>query len=160
VKVLIVGDMRIGTNSRSVAEGYRAAGHEVRWIDIGVSTAPKKGSPLWFCVRQLQRVTPSENRRVQQELQQIVGEFTPDVMLVIKAIHYNQLDLLSVAVPVKIHLSFDDVSNPDNTSPAYLRHESAWDLIITTKRHNVAPQHRAAPHERPQRRHRRAPRPR
>lgn len=137
MKVLIVGDMNLGTNSRSLADGFKANGHETRCIDTSVSTAPPKGSPLWWSLRNFGHVTSSENNRVRQELSAATDAFHPDMMLAIKTVAYDQGIFLEAIIPKKLHLSFDDVSNPDNTSPNYLRRENEWDLIITTKRHNI-----------------------
>ncbi|WP_229995704.1 glycosyltransferase [Arthrobacter sp. Bi26] len=129
--------MRVGTNSRSVAEGYKTAGHDVAWVDISPSTTAAKGSKLWYSVRKLQRVTAEEDTRVLREVNAATLEFGPDILLAIKVIHYDQSIFLDNRIPIKVHQSFDDVSNPDNVSAEYLDHEADWDHIVTTKRHNV-----------------------
>jgi hypothetical protein len=137
MRILIVGDMRIGTNSRSVAEGYKLAQHDVVWVDISPSTAAAKGSRIWYSIRKTKRVTAEEDARVLKEVAAATADFSPEVLLAIKTIHYDQSIFLDNKIPIKIHQSFDDVSNQDNISPEYLRHEAGWNLVVTTKRHNV-----------------------
>ncbi|MDU0326864.1 glycosyltransferase [Microbacterium sp. KSW2-21] len=63
--------------------------------------------------------------------------FRVDLLLAIKTIYFNQRMLLEIPAAKRVHYSFDDVSNRRNLSSGYLRHEKLWDLIGTTKQHNV-----------------------
>lgn len=137
MKVLIIGDMSLGRNARSVFDGYVAAGHEVRSVDISAVNKLTIGSRLWWSIRRERSVTPEENARIAREITSVTEGFEPALLLAIKTIYYDQQMILAAPGAIKAHLSFDDVSNPDNTSPAYLQYESQWDVILTTKKHNV-----------------------
>lgn len=138
MKILVIGDMAFGTNSRSLAEGFAKVGHEVRSIDISRSTSPRRGSALWFSLRGKDQVTHAENFRVRNEVSAAVSSFSPDVLVAIKTVNYDQSIFFDNRVPIRLHLSYDDVSNVDNISSRYLDRERDWDSIITTKRHNVS----------------------
>ena len=64
--------------------------------------------------------------------------FRPELLVCFKTVDLDQARLLDLRVPLKVHYSPDDVSNPVNVSPDYLQHEAAWDLVVTTKSYNVA----------------------
>ncbi|MFL0359131.1 glycosyltransferase family protein [Curtobacterium flaccumfaciens] len=128
--------MTLGRNARSVRDGFLESGFDVRSVDTARVVHAPKGSPNWWHKRHLQQVAPSEQRRFNGELIHATTSWPPDLTVAIKTIYYDQARILELP-GIKAHLSFDDVSNPDNTSPQYLTHESEWDLIVTTKRHNI-----------------------
>ncbi|MFJ3028231.1 glycosyltransferase [Curtobacterium sp. NPDC087080] len=136
MRVLVLGDMSLGRNARSVREGFAHAGFDVRSVSTARVVHASKGSSNWWYKRRLQQVAPAEQRRFDAELTSATTSWSPDLTLAIKTIHHDQTRILELPGR-KAHLSFDDVSNPENTSPRYLMHESEWDLIVTTKRHNV-----------------------
>jgi spore maturation protein CgeB len=74
---------------------------------------------------------------VHRQIDSAARDFKPDMLFAFKGVHLDQQRLLSVPASVRVHYSPDDVGNPYNTTPDYLAHEAAWDLIVTTKRHNV-----------------------
>lgn len=133
---VFIGDMRLGTNSRSIFDGLVRCGFETTAVDVSRSVSPKVGSALWRSIRDKRKVTPDENERLRQELLTISAAGKPDLVLAVKSVLYDQNIILDMTGK-RVHLSFDDVSNPDNISPQYLAAEAGWDLIATTKRHNI-----------------------
>lgn len=138
MKIIVVGHMSLGSNSRSLADGFAAAGNDVRCIDTSFASYPKIGSPLWASKKILQRVTRGANARVQSDLRQAEFGFRADLLVAIKTIMFDQDALLSSKAARRVHVSFDDVSNSDNITSSYLASELYWDAIVTTKRHNIA----------------------
>ncbi|MEJ8278254.1 CgeB family protein [Pseudonocardia spirodelae] len=138
MKVLFVGDDWTGSNARSLADGFREAGHDVVVVDSTPVTLPRRLSPPWLYKRATGRRAPWDVEAVHRRVEQAAAALRPDVLLAFNAMHLDQARLLATPAGRHVHYSPDDVSNPVNTSPAYLRHEREWDLVVTTKRHNVA----------------------
>lgn len=137
MKLLVIGDMTWGTNSRSIMEAGRVDGHDVRTIDIGFATAPRPGSSIWRSLRTTQMVPQAANNSLRTDLRALTNGWHPDVLLAVKTVMFDQSVILGTSAGLHVHLSFDDVSNPDNISVDYLLSERNWNAIITTKRHNV-----------------------
>lgn len=138
LKIVFVGDGWLGSNARSLSEGFRLAGAEVVLIDTASVNRPSRFSVSWSAAklaggRRARWVT----REVEKRVQAAVEDFRPDLLFCFKTIHLDQNFLLSLPVMWKFHYSADDVSNAYNTTPSYLEHEHRWDAIITTKRHNL-----------------------
>ena len=137
MRVLFVGDDWIGSNARSLADGFRAAGHDVVVVDSTPVTLPTRLSPPWAYAKATGRRAPWDVDAVHRRIERAAAVLRPDLLLAFNAAHLDQPRLLSTPSRLRVHYSPDDVSNPDNTSAAYLEHEHAWDMIVTTKRHNV-----------------------
>jgi Glycosyl transferases group 1 len=137
MRVLFVGNDWIGSNARSMADGFRAAGHDVVVVDSTPVTLPARLSPAWGYAKATGRRAPWDVEAVHRRIERAAAVLRPDLLLAFNAAHLDQPRLLSTPSGLHVHYSPDDVSNPGNTSPAYLEHEHAWDMIVTTKRHNV-----------------------
>lgn len=137
MKVLFVGDDWVGSNARSLADGFRQAGHEVVVIDTTAVTLPARLSPPWVYSKFAHRRAPWDIERLHREIDRAAAAFAPDLLFGFKTVHLDQQRLLATPAGLHVHYSPDDVSNPYNTSPEYLAAESGWDLIVTTKWHNV-----------------------
>lgn len=137
MKILFVGDDWVGSNARSMADGFRQAGHEVVVVDTTTVTLPTRLSPAWLYSKGMRRRAPWLQEAAHRRIEQIARDFVPDMFFGFKSIHLDQARLLQVPAAVRVHYSPDDVGNPYNTTPDYLAHESGWDLVVTTKRHNV-----------------------
>ncbi|MFJ4657376.1 glycosyltransferase [Nocardia sp. NPDC088792] len=137
MKMLFVGDDWVGSNARSLADGFRQAGHEVVVIDTTPVTLPARLSPPWVYTKVAKQRAPWNVAALHRDIDSAAAAFAPDVLFAFKAVHLDQQRLLDTPARLHVHYSPDDVSNPYNTSPAYLAHESRWDLIVTTKQHNV-----------------------
>ncbi|MCM6772172.1 glycosyltransferase [Nocardia sp. CDC159] len=138
MRILFVGDDWLGSNARSLADGFRQAGHEVVVVDTTAVTLPARLSPPWLYAKASGRRAPWSVAAVHERIDALAAEFAPDLLFAFKAVHLDQQRLLSVPAALRVHYSPDDVANPENISADYLAHESRWDLIVTTKRHNVA----------------------
>jgi hypothetical protein len=137
VKVLFVGNDWIGSNARSMADGFRAAGHDVVVVDSTPVTLPTRLSPAWVYAKAAKQRAPWDVDAVHRRIEGAAAVLRPDLLFAFNAAHLDQPRLLSTPSGLRVHYSPDDVSNPVNTSPAYLEHERGWDMIVTTKRHNV-----------------------
>ncbi|MFI1914072.1 glycosyltransferase [Nocardia sp. NPDC020380] len=137
MKMLFVGDDWVGSNARSLADGFRQAGHEVVVIDTTPVTLPARLSPPWVYTKVAKQRAPWNVAALHRDIDSAAAAFAPDVLFAFKSVHLDQQRLLDTPARLHVHYSPDDVSNPYNTSPAYLAHEARWDLIVTTKRHNV-----------------------
>ncbi|MCZ2858500.1 CgeB family protein [Blastococcus sp. VKM Ac-2987] len=137
MKVLFVGNDWVGSNARSLADGFRAAGHDVVVVDSTRVTLPARLSPPWVYSKITGERAPWDVEVVHRRIERAAAALRPDLLLAFNAAHLDQPRLLGVRAGLHVHYSPDDVSNPVNTSPAYLEHERAWDLVVTTKRHNV-----------------------
>lgn len=137
MRILFVGDDWLGSNARSLAEGFRHAGHEVLVVDSTPVTLPPRLSPSWVYSKVAHRRAPQVVDQVHARIERAAAELHPDMVFVFKGVHLDQSRLLATPAPLHVHYSPDDVSNPVNTTPEYLALESQWDLVVTTKRHNV-----------------------
>ncbi|MEV0247870.1 glycosyltransferase [Nocardia sp. NPDC050712] len=137
MKILYLGDDWVGSNARSLADGFRQAGHEVVALDSTPVTLPARGSAPWVYSKLAHRRAPWRVEALHAEIDRAAAEFRPDLLFVFKGVHLDQRRLLDVPARWHVHYSPDDVANPENISPAYLAHETGWDLVVTTKRHNV-----------------------
>jgi hypothetical protein len=137
VKILFLGDDWVGSNARSLADGFRQAGHEVVVIDSTRVTLPARLSPPWLYAKFARRRAPWTVAELHAEIDHAAADFRPDMVFAFKAVHLDQRRLLDIPARLHVHYSPDDVSNPENISPEYLAHEPDWDLIVTTKQHNL-----------------------
>lgn len=137
MKILCVGDDWVGSNARSMADGFRQAGHEVVVVDTTSVTLPTRLSPAWLYSKGMRRRAPWLQNAAHEHIERIARDFAPDMLFGFKSIHLDQARLLAVPAALRVHYSPDDVGNPYNTTADYLAHENAWDLVVTTKRHNV-----------------------
>lgn len=137
MKILYIGDDWVGSNARSLANGFRQAGHDVVVIDSTPVSLPMRLSPPWVYSKVKHRRAPWSVDAVHSRIDSLAGEFRPDMVFGFKTVHLDQLRLLETPARQHVHYSPDDVSNPYNTSQDYLGFEREWDLIVTTKRHNV-----------------------
>ncbi|MEV6428074.1 glycosyltransferase [Nocardia sp. NPDC051463] len=137
MRILYVGDDWVGSNARSLADGFRQAGHEVVVIDSTPVTLPTRLSPPWLYAKATHRRAPWAVEQVHADIERAAADFRPDLLFAFKSVHLDQRRLLDTPARLHVHYSPDDVANPENISPEYLAHESEWDLIVTTKQHNV-----------------------
>ncbi|MEU8901482.1 glycosyltransferase [Nocardia sp. NPDC048505] len=137
MRILYVGDDWVGSNARSLADGFRQAGHEIVVLDSTAVTLPARGSAPWVYAKLAHRRAPWQVERLHAAIDEAAAALRPDLLVVFKGVHLDQRRLLEVPARVRVHYSPDDVANPDNISADYLAHESGWDLVVTTKRHNV-----------------------
>ncbi|MFI9508323.1 glycosyltransferase [Nocardia sp. NPDC052566] len=137
MKILFVGDDWVGSNAHSLADGFRQAGHEVVVVDSTPVTLPARLSPPWVYSKVARQRAPWRVAAVHAEIDRAAAAFRPDLVFVFKGVHLDQRRLLETPAARHVHYSPDDVANPVNISPEYLAHERDWDLIVTTKRHNV-----------------------
>lgn len=138
MKILFLGDDWIGSNARSLADGFRQAGHDVVVIDTTAVTLPARLSPPWLYAKTTRRRAPWTVDRLHAEIDAAATQLRPDMVFAFKGVHLDQRRLLDIPAARHVHYSPDDVANPENVSPEYLAHEAEWDHIVTTKRHNVA----------------------
>ncbi|MEU2039339.1 MULTISPECIES: CgeB family protein [Nocardia] len=137
MRILFVGDDWLGSNARSLADGFRQAGHDVLVVDSTPVTLPARLSPPWVYAKATGRRDRRTIERVHTQIERNAATFRPDMLFVFKGIHLDQQRLLDVPAALHVHYSPDDVSNPENLTDAYLAAEPGWDLIVTTKQHNV-----------------------
>ncbi|WP_043651370.1 CgeB family protein [Nocardia thailandica] len=137
MKILFAGDDWLGSNARSLAEGFRQAGHEVVVVDTTPVTLPPRWTPSWTYAKVAGRRAPHSVDAVHTRLERAAAQLRPDVLFAFKSVYLDQDRLLNIPAALRVHYSPDDVSNPYNTTPDYLANEARWDLVVTTKRHNV-----------------------
>ncbi|WP_024804655.1 glycosyltransferase [Nocardia sp. BMG51109] len=137
MRILYVGDDWVGSNARSLADGFRAAGHDVLVADTTAITLPRRLSPPWVYAKFAGRRAPRTVAAMHDEIDSLAADFAPDMLFGFKSVHLDQRRLLSVPAALRVHYSPDDVANPENVTADYLAHEAEWDLVVTTKRHNV-----------------------
>ncbi|KXP01250.1 glycosyltransferase family protein [Tsukamurella pseudospumae] len=134
MRILFAGDDWYGSNARSLANGFRRAGHDVDVVDTTPVTLPQRLSPAWWYAKRTGRRAPGTVDAVHRALE---SRPAPDLLFCYTAVHLDQERLLALPAARRVHYSADDVSHPVNTTPAYLAAEPGWDAIVTTKAHNV-----------------------
>ncbi|GAB3135086.1 glycosyltransferase [Tsukamurella serpentis] len=136
--VLFAGDQWYGSNARSLADGFRRAGHRVTVVDTTEVTLPRRGTRAWWYAKSTGAREPGTVEAVHRRIDAAAAAARPDLLLCFTTVHLDQQRLLEVPAARHVHYCADDVSNPVNTTTAYLAAESGWDAIVTTKAHNVA----------------------
>ncbi|MDN4612581.1 CgeB family protein [Arthrobacter burdickii] len=137
MRILYVGPIWLGSNALSMANGMLEAGHDLTVIDTSPINRLKKYSKNW-AIQKVTRHRPiSLVRQIDAMIEKEARSSKYDVLFCYKTIYLSQENLLALPIETKIHYSADDVSNPANISANYLRSESQWHRIVTTKRHNV-----------------------
>jgi hypothetical protein len=137
MKVLFLGPDWYGSNATSMANGLVMAGCDVRVVDTRSLSRPRPLTPSWIADKVPVLPSGSGGQLVISAAEQMIRQWKPDLLFAFKTVRLGQEDLLSLQVPLKVHYSPDDVSNAENITDDYLRFESHWDLVVTTKRHNV-----------------------
>lgn len=137
MRMLYIGDDWVGSNARSLADGFRQAGHDVVVVDTTAVTLPSRFSPPWVYSKIRRQRAPWDLEAVHRRIESVAAGFRPDLVFCFRTVHLDQRRLLGTPARLHVHYSPDDASNPYNTSPGYLRCEREWDLVVTTKRHNV-----------------------
>lgn len=137
MRVLFIGDAWLGSNARSLANGFRLAGHEVLHVDTSSVNLPQRWSADWVFLKASGQRRAQLVENVHQQIEQAYAAFRPQLVFCFKTVHLRQDRLVDLGKTARVHYSADDVSNPYNTTPEYLEYESAWDAVITTKRHNI-----------------------
>lgn len=145
-RILFAGDGWLGSNARSLADGFRIAGHDVICVDTSQVNRPQRWTRSWLHLKASGRRRPSEVGRVHAEIDAIASSWKPDVLVGFKTIHLDQSRLLELGIPLKVHYSADDVSNPVNVTHDYLAAEGEWDAVVTTKSFNVEEMRRRGVH--------------
>jgi hypothetical protein len=135
--VVVVGDMSQGSNSLSLAQGFETHVEKFAVVDTSSITSARIGSPAWAHNKFFSEGKSREIRKIEKAYTHALKTVRPDLVLCIKTISLDQSILLDAGPAVICHLSFDDVSNPDNTSISYLEMEKEWDIVFTTKAHNI-----------------------
>ena len=137
MKILFVGDLTRGHNARSLVEGFRNLGIEIRTLDTSSYMRTGIGSREWFNHKLAQGPSKKWRRHFTNQIREVTLGWNPDVMFCINTIHIPQEYLVGINCRQRVHLSFDDVSNPANLTRDYLEHENSWDLIFTNKIFNI-----------------------
>ena len=137
MKILYIGDDWIGSNARSLADGFRQAGHDVVVVNSTPVSLPQRLSPSWLYAKVRGGRAPWNVDELHRRIELVAAEFRPDMVFGFKTVHLDQRRLIDTPAALHVHYSPDDASNPYNTSRQYLEYEPAWDLVVTTKRHNV-----------------------
>lgn len=137
MRILFLGNDWTGSNARSMADGFASAGHDVRVVDTSPVLRPQRLSPSWLVLKTTGAPPMTAVGRFWDSVHEAVRELKPDLLFCFKTVHLPQSTLLDLGVPLSVHYSPDDVSNPVNISDDYLAHEGDWSLVVTTKSYNV-----------------------
>lgn len=105
MKILFIGDDWVGSNARSMADGFRQAGHEVVVVDTTRVTLPARLSPAWVYSKAMRRRASWVQNSVHDQIDAIARDFTPDMLFGFKSIHLDQARLLQVPAAVRVHYS-------------------------------------------------------
>jgi hypothetical protein len=138
MRILFLGDDWLGSNATSLADGFRRAGHDVVVVDTTAVSLPARLSPPGIYSKIVGRRAPWNVEQIHRRIERLATDFRPDLLFGFKTVHLDQSRLLATPAALHVHYSPDDASNPYNTSPGYLEFEREWDLVVTTKQHNVA----------------------
>lgn len=100
MKILFIGDDWVGSNARSMADGFRQAGHEVVVVDTTPVTLPTRLSPAWVYSKAMRRRAPWLQESAHRQIERIAQKFGPDMLFGFKTIHLDQARLLQVPAAV------------------------------------------------------------
>ena len=137
MRILFIGDAWLGSNARSLANGFRGLGHNVVHVDTSSVNKPPRWTPDWFRLKATGSRNPAAIADLHSKIDEVRVSFRPEVLFCFKTIHLNQERLTNIQGVRSIHYSADDVSNPYNTTSNYLKYEREWHAVVTTKTHNL-----------------------
>lgn len=138
LRVLYVGNLRPGRNSRSMLHGLQSLPDlEVRSVDSGRFQPKSRLSAEYWRYRRTRQINSGAAAGLDADLRAVLDGWSPDILFCFKTVDLPQDRLQSIRAPRSVHYSPDDVSNADCTTPEYLEAERQWDLLVTTKGHNV-----------------------
>lgn len=138
IKILFIGDLTVGHCANSLVEGFKNLGPEIRTLDTSQYMRRQIiGSREWFQRKLLKRPSSAWQIDFKNRLYLILLDWKPDIVFCINTIHIPQEIIHGIDCGIKVHLSYDDISNLENVTTDYLKFESYWDVICTNKIYNV-----------------------
>lgn len=137
MRILFVGDLTPGHCALSLVDGFRNLGIEIRTLDTSSYMRKSIGSKEWFYHKMFQEPSKSWRGNFTERIGEVTSSWTPDVLFCINTIHIPQDYFSRIDCKLRVHLSFDDVSNPSNLTSDYLEFENSWDIIFTNKTFNI-----------------------
>lgn len=137
MRILFVGDLTPGHNACSLVDGFRKLEIEIRTLDTSSYMRKRIGSKDWFYHKILHEPSESWKSNFTQRIKEVTVEWSPDILFCINTIHIPQEYFSRIDCHLRVHLSFDDISNPSNLTKDYLDYEKSWDIIFTNKIFNI-----------------------
>ena len=138
LKILFIGDMTVGHCANSLMEGFKEFGFSIKVLSTSKYMHNQSiGSREWFQRRYFKKPSEDWINKFKLQVTEATLNWRPDIVFCINTIHIPQDILHEIKCRLKVHLSFDDVSNSENLTDDYLVNESNWDLIFTNKLYNV-----------------------
>lgn len=138
IRILFIGDLSIGHCANSLVEGFDGLGIETRTLDTSTYMQRQEiGSPEWFQRKIFKQPSKAWQLEFKCRLHACTSDWKPDIVFCINTIHIPQELIHSIECKMKVHLSFDDISNVENVTLDYLKFEQNWDVIFTNKIYNV-----------------------
>lgn len=138
MKILFIGDMTAGHCANSLVEGFKELGVDMRIVDTSSYMRRQSiGSREWFQRRFAHKPSQEWIELFKLKISEVIFNWKPVIVFCINTIHIPQEILQNISCKIKVHLSYDDVSNGDNLTDDYLKHECGWDVIFTNKIYNV-----------------------
>ena len=140
MRVLYIGATWRGSNAQSWRRGFELLGHEVGAVDQDQVMAPNRS----IAGRIAGRLRGGPPRDMRQALQRVVLDaartLRPSVVFAAKAIWLEAatLEALRRGGAVLIHWHPDDCRNPQESSRVFAEALGHYDVVVTTRRCNVA----------------------
>jgi spore maturation protein CgeB len=139
--IVYVGPLAYGQTCRQRLEALKALGHHVWGVDTMPpeverrrgALAERLGRKIWG---------PRDLGQINERVLRRVEEHRPEILWIDKGLIIDPRTLLRAKEispqTVTVSYSPDDMMNPDNQSPQYLKGVGLYDLHVTTKSYNVA----------------------
>lgn len=137
MRILFVGDLTPGHCASSLVDGFCKLGIEIRTLDTSSYMRKRIGSKDWVYHKIFHEPSESWKSSFTRRIKEVTADWTPNILFCINTIHIPQEYFSSIDCDLRVHLSFDDVSNPSNLTKDYLDHEKSWDIIFTNKIFNI-----------------------
>lgn len=138
LRIVFVGADRVGTNDRSLREGFVELGHRCWIVDPSRLVSPRRLSREHLRTKLLRGVAPRALASFRHVVLRTVEAARPDLIVVFKGTWLDRQTArrLSSFAPI-LDLHPDDIGNPANTSAGYLESVEFFALSVTHRRDNV-----------------------
>lgn len=135
--LLFIGNLSLGSNAKSLCEGFKSLNWEVIEIDTSFYELGYKS----LLGKAFKKIAPKQYENlatyfVGKKIQSLLKKNSFDYLFVFKGL-YVPAKILSKNTPIKIHYHPDDSSNPENINATFTKCESLYDFHFTSKLHNI-----------------------
>ena len=140
-RILYVAPAWEGCTSRQRAQSLVDLGHTLNYIDFGGIKTPVGGAERVYKAVRRRLGRPAEWKAENSQVRHALDDQQYDVVWIDKGLTIRPATLSHIKAQspkaMVVSYSADDMTNPGNQSAYWKQGLSAYDLVVTTKKHNI-----------------------